>query len=96
MTIVDGVSCSAASAAAAAAAAGAGASSSTVYNNDNSNNNHDELHFPPPVFEGSEKRLEIDFYAPDPASAAPCGLRAIPRSELDALLDDVSFLLFFV
>ena len=60
------------------------------------NNNSNDLHFPPPVFEGSEKRLEIDFYAPDPASAPARGLRAIPRADLDALLADVSFLFFFL
>ena len=72
---------------AAAARAAAAATSS--------NNNSNDLHFPPPVFEGSEKRLEIDFYAPDPASAPARGLRAIPRAELDALLADVSFSPFF-
>ena len=74
-----------------AAAAAAAAAAADPSNNSNSNNNTNDLHFPPPVFEGSEKRLEIDFYAPDPAAAPARGLRAIPRSELDALLADVSF-----
>ena len=74
------------SAVAAAAAAHAAAAASP----DNCTNTND-LHFPPPVFEGSEKRLEIDFYAPDPASAPARGLRAIPRADLDALPADVSF-----
>ena len=76
---------SAVAAAAAHAAAAAADNDST-----SSSNNTNDLHFPPPVFEGSEKRLEIDFYAPDPASAPARGLRAIPRAELDALLADVS------
>ena len=71
---------SAVAAAAAHAAAAAADNDST-----SSSNNTNDLHFPPPVFEGSEKRLEIDFYAPDPASAPARGLRAIPRAELDAL-----------
>lgn len=85
----------------AAAAAGGASSSAAVVNtttnvvDDHHHHHNDELHFPPPVFEGSEKRLEIDFYAPDPTKAAPRGLRAIPRSELDALLDDVSFSFLF-
>jgi Adenosylmethionine decarboxylase len=80
-----------------AAAGGGGASSAGVVNNADDHHHHhnDELHFPPPVFEGSEKRLEIDFYAPDPSMAASRGLRAIPRSDLDALLDDVSFFFLF-
>lgn len=38
---------------------------------------------PNPVFEGSEKRVEIDFF---PAAAAPAGLRALPRASLDELM----------
>lgn len=74
----------------AAAAAAAHAAAAAAASPDNNNNNSNDLHFPPPVFEGSEKRLEIDFYAPDPAAAPARGLRAIPRADLDALLADVS------
>ena len=49
----------------------------------------DVASLPPPSFEGSEKRLEIDFYAPS-GVAPQGGLRAIERAELDAMLDDVS------
>jgi hypothetical protein len=44
---------------------------------------------PAPAFEGSEKRLEIDFYAPT-AGGALNGLRAVRRVMLDAMLADVS------
>jgi hypothetical protein len=42
---------------------------------------------PNPVFEGSEKRIEIDFYPPGPASPHEHqGLRALPRTLLDELM----------
>ncbi len=49
--------------------------------------------FPTPVFEGSEKRIEIDFAPATPTAAhgasgaAAVGLRAISRCQLDAILD---------
>lgn len=39
--------------------------------------------FPTPVFEGSEKRIEVDFRL----GSAPAGLRALPRAALDALME---------
>ena len=45
---------------------------------------------PAPVFEGSEKRLEVDFASPPPACSA--GLRALSRTQLDQLLALVSVL----
>ena len=41
--------------------------------------------FPAPLFEGSEKRVELDFDMGP--GADPRGLRALPRSEVDALMD---------
>lgn len=43
--------------------------------------------FPTPVFEGSEKRIEIDFAHAAGATTAPGGLRSIARQQLDAILD---------
>ena len=44
--------------------------------------------FPTPVFEGSEKRIEVDFcLGPNTSSA---GLRALPRSALDALMEQAA------
>ncbi len=43
--------------------------------------------FPAPVFEGSEKRIEIDFAHAHDAVAAANGLRAVTRGSLDAMLD---------
>ena len=43
--------------------------------------------FPNPIFEGSEKRLEVHFSSADPSGASTCGLRAIDRSTLDALME---------
>ena len=39
--------------------------------------------WPTPVFEGSEKRLEVDF-----APTAGSGLRSLNRTQLDQLLED--------
>ena len=44
--------------------------------------------FPTPVFEGSEKRIEVDF-RPGPSSS-PAGLRALPRAALDALMEQAA------
>jgi hypothetical protein len=53
----------------------------------------DTAHLPPPVFEGSEKRLEVDFYAAPGGPGAPAaGLRTLPRSVLDSLMEQVRFL----
>ena len=41
--------------------------------------------YPPPVFEGSEKRLEVVF-SPPPLSANALGLRALPRATIDELM----------
>lgn len=41
---------------------------------------------PNPVFEGSEKRIEIDFAPRGDACAPACGLRALDRSALDQLM----------
>jgi hypothetical protein len=46
-------------------------------------------HLPPPAFEGSEKRLEVDFYSPA-GDADGSGLRALPRAVLDDLMEQVS------
>ena len=43
-----------------------------------------EATWPAPVFEGSEKRLEVDFF---PASGSSRSLRNIHRSQLDRLLE---------
>ena len=43
---------------------------------------------PSPVFEGSEKRLEVDFYT-GPYTCTE-GLRALDRLQLDGLLEKVS------
>ena len=43
---------------------------------------------PSPVFEGSEKRLEVDFYSV-PYTCTE-GLRALDRLQLDRLLEKVS------
>lgn len=43
--------------------------------------------FPAPVFEGSEKRIEIDFAHAPGAVAALDGLRSVTRDGLDAVLD---------
>lgn len=43
--------------------------------------------FPNPVFEGSEKRLEIDFYGS--SSIGGRGLRALSRQQLDFMLSQV-------
>lgn len=43
--------------------------------------------FPTPVFEGSEKRIEIDFAHAHGANTAPDGLRSVTRESLDAVLD---------
>ncbi len=48
----------------------------------------DPSHLPPPAFEGSEKRLEVDFYSPA-GDADGSGLRALPRSVLDDLMEQV-------
>ena len=40
---------------------------------------------PNPVFEGSEKRVEIDFTVSDGTPAG--GLRALSRAQLDELMD---------
>ena len=45
---------------------------------------------PSPVFEGSEKRLEVDFYT-SPYTRTE-GLRALDRLHLDGLLEKVSWL----
>lgn len=45
------------------------------------------VHFPTPVFEGSEKRIEIDFCPAAGAAAAAASLRTIGRPQLDAVLD---------
>lgn len=42
-----------------------------------------EMILPNPVFEGSEKRVEIDFYI---ANASKAGLRALGRPQLDELM----------
>ena len=42
---------------------------------------------PCPGFEGSEKRLEVDFYLGP--GAPPCGLRTLSRAQLDGLLEKV-------
>lgn len=42
---------------------------------------------PNPIFEGSEKRLEVHFTHADSSTASACGLRAIPRSTLDTLME---------
>ncbi|KAG1676546.1 hypothetical protein FOA52_000089 [Chlamydomonas sp. UWO 241] len=41
---------------------------------------------PNPVFEGSEKRLEVDFHLPTDGSAPDNGLRALARAHLDELM----------
>lgn len=41
--------------------------------------------FPNPVFEGSEKRLEVDF-SPSSKTSSPHGLRALSRDQLDELM----------
>lgn len=43
--------------------------------------------FPTPVFEGSEKRIEIDFAHAPGADTAANGLRSMARPQLDAILD---------
>lgn len=43
--------------------------------------------FPTPAFEGSEKRIEIDFACASGTKAAADGLRAIPRESLNTILD---------
>ena len=43
--------------------------------------------FPAPVFEGSEKRIEIDFAHAPGIVAAVDGLRSVTRDSLDAVLD---------
>lgn len=42
---------------------------------------------PCPIFEGSEKRLEVDFYTGKYSPAD--GLRALSRAQLDSLLEQV-------
>lgn len=42
---------------------------------------------PCPGFEGSEKRLEVDFCLGP--GAPPCGLRTLSRAQLDGLLEKV-------
>lgn len=42
---------------------------------------------PCPGFEGSEKRLEVDFCFG--LGAPPCGLRTLSRAQLDGLLEKV-------
>mmetsp|Transcript_1515 Transcript_1515/g.4387 ORF Transcript_1515/g.4387 Transcript_1515/m.4387 type:complete len:834 (-) Transcript_1515:245-2746(-) len=44
-----------------------------------------ETIFPAPVFEGSEKRIEVDF-ALNPRDVGQKGLRALPRAQLDGML----------
>lgn len=44
--------------------------------------------FPTPVFEGSEKRIEIDFRLS--RTGSPAGLRALPRATLDALMEQAA------
>lgn len=43
--------------------------------------------FPTPVFEGSEKRIEIDFLPATGIASAADGLRSVGRAQLDAILD---------
>lgn len=51
----------------------------------------DAAHLSPPAFEGSEKRLEVDFYAaPGGPGAPPAGLRTLPRSVLDDLMEQAA------
>lgn len=48
---------------------------------------NDEI-FPCPVFEGSEKRISVNFTPMTSASAPPAaGLRALSRAQLDAMLE---------
>ena len=44
--------------------------------------------FPTPVFEGSEKRIEIDFHLS--STGSPAGLRALPRATLDTLMEQAA------
>ena len=44
-----------------------------------------------PIFEGSEKRLEVDFLLNDTSPAQ--GLRCLARQQLDGLLEKVKFCL---
>ena len=43
--------------------------------------------FPTPVFEGSEKRIEVDFAPAADAACAANGLRSLSRGQLDTVLD---------
>lgn len=45
-----------------------------------------EAVLPNPVFEGSEKRVEVHFTASNEGSVTDHGLRALPRSRLDQLM----------
>lgn len=42
---------------------------------------------PNPIFEGSEKRLEVHFTDVESSTPSASGLRAIPRSTLDTLME---------
>lgn len=42
--------------------------------------------YPNPIFEGSEKRLEVHFTDVDSSAASACGLRAVDRTTLDSLM----------
>lgn len=42
---------------------------------------------PNPIFEGSEKRLELHFTDADASTPSPSGLRAISRNTLDTLME---------
>eukprot|EP00892_Ulva_mutabilis_P004067 jgi/Ulvmu1/2031/UM120_0027.1 len=42
--------------------------------------------YPNPIFEGSEKRLEVHFADVNPSTSSTCGLRALDRSTLDSLM----------